>query len=91
MGAELQAKSWSDQEAFATSARTGAGVQRLKRHGCAKAIIIDGLRSYKATKNLGVAEREEVSRWANNMAGTSHQPYRRRERTMLRFKRVKTR
>ena len=63
----------------------------MKRHGCAKAITTDGLRSYKAAmKELNVADRQEVGRWANNRAENSHQPFRRRERAMLRFRRMKT-
>ena len=41
-------------------------------------------------KVLGVADRQEVGRWANIRAENSHQPFRRRERAMLRFRRVKT-
>src|SRR6185295_6068942 len=62
-----------------------------KRHGCAKAITTDGLRSYKAAMTeLNVADRQEIGRWANNRAENSHQPFRRRERAMLRFRRMKT-
>ena len=63
----------------------------LKRHGSAKAITTDGLRSYGAAmKEIGNAEKREVGRWANNRAENSHQPFRRRERAMLRFRRMKT-
>ena len=41
-------------------------------------------------KELGNAEKREVGRWANNRAENSHQPFRRRERAMLRFRRMKT-
>ena len=63
----------------------------LKRHGSAEAITTDGLRSYGAAmKEIGNAEKREVGRWANNRAENSHQPFRRRERAMLRFRRMKT-
>ena len=63
----------------------------MKRHGRAKAITTDGLRSYKAAmKELGNAEKQEVGRWANNRAENSHLPFRRRERAMLRFRQMKT-
>ena len=39
---------------------------------------------------LGNADKQEVGRWANNRAENSHQPFRRRERAMLRFRRMKT-
>ena len=63
----------------------------MKRHGSPKAITTDGLRSYRAAmKGLGMADRQEVGRWANSRSENSHQPFRRRERAMLRFRRTKT-
>ena len=63
----------------------------MKRHSRAKAIVTDGLRSYRAAlKELGNTEKQEVGRWANNRAENSHLPFRRRERAMLRFPQVKT-
>ena len=63
----------------------------MKRHGQAEAITTDGLRSYKAAmKDIGNAAKQEIGRWANNRAENSHQPFRRRERAMLRFRRMKT-
>ena len=41
-------------------------------------------------KALGNSEKREVGRWANNRVENSHQPFRRRERAMLRFRRMKT-
>jgi putative transposase len=56
-----------------------------------KAITTDGLRSYKAAmKEIGNAEKQEVGRWANNRCENSHQPFRRRERAMLRFRQMKS-
>ena len=63
----------------------------LKRHGSPRAITTDGLRSYKAAmKEIGNAGKQEVGRWANNRVENSHLPFRRRERAMNRFRRMKT-
>ncbi|QQV77586.1 IS6 family transposase [Sphingomonas aliaeris] len=63
----------------------------LKRHGSPEAITTDGLRSYGAAmKDLGNTGKQEVGRWANNRVENSHLPFRRRERAMLRFRRMKT-
>jgi putative transposase len=63
----------------------------LKRHGRAEEIVTDRLRSYGAAlDDLGIRDRQETGRWANNRADNSHQPFRRRERAMLRFRRMRT-
>jgi putative transposase len=63
----------------------------LKRHGSPEAITTDGLRSYRAAMNeLGNAEKQGVGRWANNRCENSHLSFRRRERAMLRFRRMKS-
>lgn len=63
----------------------------LRRHGKAEAIVTDGLRSYPAAmRELGNLDRREVGRWLNNRAENSHLPFRRRERAMLRFRRLKS-
>lgn len=83
-------------ESYVTKERDKAAALRfikkaLKRHGGPKAIVTDGLRSYGAAlKEVGAEDRQEVGRWANNRAENSHQPFRRRERAMLRFRRMKT-
>ena len=41
-------------------------------------------------KDLGNSDKQEVGRWANNRVENSHLPFRRRERAMLRFRRMKT-
>jgi putative transposase len=65
--------------------------QSLKRHGRPEEILTDRLRSYGAAlRELGVGDRQETGRWANNRAENPHQPFRRRERAMLRFRRVRT-
>ena len=61
----------------------------MKRHGRAHIFVTDKLRSYGAAmKVIGNAERQETGRWQNNRAENSHQPFRRRERAMLRFRRL---
>ena len=83
-------------ESFATKDRDKAAALKfmkklMKRHGSAKVITTDGLRSYKAAmKELGNASKQEVGRWANNRVENSHLPIRRRERAMNRFRRMKT-
>jgi len=59
----------------------------MKRYGRPRSIVTDGLRSYRAaTKIVGVSDSRECSRWLNNRAENSHQPFRRRERAMARFR-----
>jgi putative transposase len=83
-------------ESFVTKTRDKAAALKfikkaMKRHGKAKAITTDGLRSYGAAMNeIGNTDKREVGRWANNRAENSHQPFRRRERAMLRCRRMKT-
>ena len=63
----------------------------LKRHGRAETIVTDGLRSYPAAmRELGNGDRREMGRWINNRVENSHLPFRRRERAMLRFRRMKS-
>src|ERR1039457_2394164 len=63
----------------------------MKRHGRPQAIVTDRLRSYgTALKELGNADRQETGRRLNNRAENSHLPFRRRERAMNRFRRMKT-
>jgi putative transposase len=63
----------------------------MKRHCRPHAFVTDWLRSYGAAmKEIGNVEKQETGRWLNNRAETSHQPFRRTERAMLRFKRMRT-
>ena len=63
----------------------------MKRHGHPHVFVTDMLRSYGAAmKEIGNADRQETGRWQNNRAENSHQPFRRRERAMLRFRRMRT-
>jgi len=59
----------------------------MKRYGRPKAIVTDLLRSYRAAlKIIGNEKTQETGRWLNNRAENSHQPFRRRERAMSRFR-----
>ena len=63
----------------------------MKTYGKPHSIVTDRLRSYGAAmKLIGNADRQECGRWMNNRAENSHQPFRQRERAMLRFRSMKT-
>lgn len=63
----------------------------LKRHGKVEKIVTDGLKSYSAAmRELGNIDRQEMGRWENNRAENSHLPFRRGERAMQRFRRMKS-
>ena len=62
----------------------------MKKHGRPVVVVTDRLRSYGAAlKELGADHRQETGRWFNNRVETSHLPFRRRERAMLRFRRMR--
>ena len=83
-------------ESFITKTRDKAAAltfmkKALKRHGSPENITTDGLRFYGAAINeLGNGEKQEIGRWANNRVENSHLSFRRRERAMLRIRRIKT-
>jgi putative transposase len=83
-------------EAVVTAKRDTAAALKLlkrimKRYGRPWKIVTDGLCSYPAAMNeIGNADRHEVGRRLNNRAENSHQPFRRRERAMQRFRSMKT-
>jgi putative transposase len=63
----------------------------MKRYGRPEIIVTDLLRSYGAAmKVIGNADSQETGRWLNNRAENSHLPFRRRERAMLRFRRMRS-
>ncbi len=63
----------------------------MKRNGSPRVIVTDKLRSYGAAmEDLGTADRQLTGRWCNNRAENSHLPFRRRERAMLRFRRMRS-
>ncbi len=63
----------------------------MKRHGRPHIFVTDKLRSYGAAlKVIGSVDKQEAGHWLNNRADNSHQPFRRRERAMLCFRRMGT-
>ena len=63
----------------------------MKRYGRAEEIVTDRFPSYRAAlRDLGGSDRQVTGRWLNNRAENSHLPLRRRERTMLRFRRMRS-
>ena len=63
----------------------------MKRYGQPRVIVTDRLRSYLAAMNVtGNAADQERGRWLNNRVENSHQPFRRREGAMWKFRDVKT-
>ena len=61
----------------------------MKRYGGRRVIVTDRLRSYGAAmKGMGVEGRQVCGRWLNKRAENSHQPFRRREGAMARFRNV---
>jgi hypothetical protein len=63
----------------------------MKKYGQPRGVVSDGLCSYSAAmKEFGAADRQEGGGRLNNRAENSHQPFRRRERAMQRFRNMKT-
>ena len=63
----------------------------MKRYGNPLEVVTDRLRSYRAAmKEIGNEARQETGRWLNNRAENSHQPFRRRERAMAKFRSAKS-
>jgi hypothetical protein len=63
----------------------------MKRQFHPHVLVTNKLRSYGAAlKDRGLQDDRETGRWANNRAENSHQPFRRRERAMLRFRRMRS-
>jgi len=83
-------------ESFVTKSRDKKAALKflrkaMRKHGRPEVIVTDRLRSYGAAlKEIGSADRQETARWANNRAENSHLPFRRRERAMLRFRRMRS-
>lgn len=83
-------------ESFVTKSRDRKAALKflrksLRRNGRPDVLVNDQLRSYGAAlKNLGRGDDREIGRWANNRAENSHLPFRRRERAMLRFRRMRS-
>ena len=63
----------------------------MKRYGNPQIIVTDRYPSYGAAmKDIGNKGRQEVGRYRNNRAENSHLPFRRIERAMLRFRRMRS-
>jgi putative transposase len=83
-------------ESFVTKARDKKAALKflrkaMRKHGRPEVIVTDRLRSYSAAlREIGAARRQETGRGLNNRAENSHLPFRRRERAMLRFRRMRT-
>ena len=83
-------------EVFATKRRDRRAALKflkraMKRYGRPEVIVTDRLRSYGAAMtDIGVEDRRLCGRWLNNRAENSHQPFRRREGAMAKFRDIKT-
>jgi putative transposase len=83
-------------ESFVTKRRDKKAALRflrksLRRNGQTESIVTDRLASYGAAlKQLGALGKRVTGRWLNNRAENSHQPFRRRERAMVRFRRMRS-
>ena len=83
-------------EVFATKRRDRKAALKflkrtMKRYGRPSVIVTDRLRSYRAAlKIIGNEAGQETGRWHNNRAENSHQPFRRRERAMAKFRSAKS-
>ena len=63
----------------------------MRKHGQPEIIVTYKLRSYGAAlREIGADARQETGRWVNNRAENSHLPFRRRERAMHRFRRMRS-
>ena len=63
----------------------------MKRYGQPELIVTDRLRSYGAAmREIGNAEKQVTGRYLNNRIENSHLPFRRRERAMSRFRRMRS-
>ena len=63
----------------------------MDKHGRPEVVVTDRLRSYGAAlTEIGATARQETARWLNNRAENTHLPFRRRERAMQRFRRMRS-
>ncbi len=83
-------------EVFATKRRDRRAALKfvkrtMKRYGRPRSIVTDRLRSYGAAmKAMGIVERRACGRWLDDRTENSHQPFRRREGAMAKFRDVKS-
>ncbi len=63
----------------------------MRRFGRPREVVTDRFRSYgTALRDIGGSDLQTTGRWLNNRAENSHLPFRRRERAMLRFRRMRS-
>ncbi|SDZ62110.1 putative transposase [Jannaschia faecimaris] len=63
----------------------------MRKHGRPEVIATDRLHSYGAAlEEVGAVDGQETGRWLNNRAENLLLPFRRRERAMLRFRRMRS-
>ena len=63
----------------------------MRRFGRPDVLVTDRLPSYRAALgDLGCGDLQACGRWLNNRAENSHLPFRRRERAMQRFRRMRS-
>ena len=63
----------------------------MRRYGQPEVLVTDRLASYKAAlRDIGCEDRQACGRWLNNRVENSHLPFRRRERAMQRFRRMRS-
>jgi putative transposase len=83
-------------ESFVTKTRDKASALKflkkaMKRYGNPHVVVTDKCPSYRAAmKMIGSEGRQETGRHLNNRAENSHLPFRRRERAMSRFRRMRS-
>jgi predicted component of type VI protein secretion system len=83
-------------ESFVTKTRDKVAALKfikkaMKRHSRTRAIVTDGRKSHGAAlKKIGADDLQQTGRWLNNHVENSYLPFRRRERAMNRFRRMKT-
>ena len=83
-------------EVFATKRRDRKAAlsfikRAMERYARPKVIVTDRLKSYRpAMSPIGNEPRQETGRWLNNRAENSHQPFRRQERAMAKFRSSKS-
>ena len=83
-------------ESFVTKTRDKKAAMKfirkaMRKHGRPETIVTVLLRSSGAAlSEIGAGGQQETGRWLNNRVENSHLPFRRRERAMLRFRRMRT-
>ncbi|OSQ43029.1 IS6 family transposase [Marivita geojedonensis] len=63
----------------------------MRRYGQPEVLVTDRFASYKAAlRDIGCDHLQSCGRWLNNRVENSHLPFRRRERAMQRFRRMRS-